>query len=260
MQEISADLVTGADGRLHPKANAFDGSVAANASDAAVARLQLDSAHSVGFSMQNAAKVKGNVGKDSVTFGRALKDTDVRLTSSGSGLKEELVLASPAAPDRFVFPLQLQGLTASIDASGDVVYRDEAGVERARTPHGFMFDSKVDARSGERPTSFGVVYALIPNGKGTALEVRLERAWLNDPARVWPVTVDPTMTPVYTNPDDTYVQYWYPADNSHDTQLKVGTYNGGADKAKSFLHFDTSAVTGKVVSSARLLLDFAAFL
>ncbi len=39
--------------------------------------------------------------------------------------------------------------------------------------------------------SQGVTYALIAFKGGTALEVRLDRAWLDDPARRYPVTVDP---------------------------------------------------------------------
>lgn len=238
-QEIGTDLVAGKDGRLHNnKANAFDASLASDANEGSLARLQLDDRHSVGFAIQNAARVKAAVGKDTVTYGRALKDADVRMTSTRTGLKDEIVLASPAAPDRFVFPLQLQGLTASIDADGNVIYRDEAGVERARTPHGFMSDASLDPASHERPTSFGVTYALIPYGKGTALEVRLDRAWLDDPARTWPVVVDPQLD-VATYPDDTYVMSGFHRDSSYDAELKVGTYNGGSQVGRSYVRFDT---------------------
>jgi hypothetical protein len=254
-QDIDTDLVAGSNGRTRNKANAFSVSLAADSTDGAVASLELDASHSVAFGIQDAAKVKAEKSaKDAktVTYPQVAKGVDVRFTSTATGLKEEIVLASAAAPDRYLFPLKLKGLTASIDEKGDVVYRDSTGRERARTPHGFMTDAAVDPRSGEAPMSFGVTYALVPQGHGVALEVRLDRAWLSDPARVWPVTVDPTLTPSYTGPDDTYVQSSFNANNSGDTQLKVGTYNGGGDKARSFLHFDTSAVNGKVINSARL--------
>lgn len=162
------------------------------------------------------------------------------------------MLASPAAPDRFVFPLQLKGLTASIDAGGDVVYRDQAGVERARTPHGYMYDSNVDPRSDEPATSLGVDFSLIPYGRGgTALVVTLDRAWLDDPGRQYPVVVDPEFV-ANTEYDDTYVMKNFTRNNSADPELKVGTYDGGAHIGRSYLHFNTDPIRGKVIHWGRL--------
>lgn len=141
----------------------------------------------MGFALDGAGKVEAKGDKHSVTYFKVRKDTDMRLTSRRGGVKDELVLASPAGPDRFVFPLERKGLTTSLDETGNVIYRDEAGVERARTTHGFMTDANIDPRSGEAPMSVGVDYALIPWKGGTALEVRLDRAWLDDPDRQYPV-------------------------------------------------------------------------
>ncbi len=250
-QEINTTLRLAKDGRLHNNATGFDLSVASNATDASVARLDLDASHSVGFGLEGAAKVNGKASKDATTYSAAWRDTSLNLISRRNGLKEDLVLASPAAPDRFVFPLKLKGLAASIDAKGDVVYRDESGAERARTPHGFMADAKVDPRSGEPATSLGVHFALIPSKGRTALEVTLDRAWLNDPARAYPVTVDPEFITA-TAADDTYVMSGFSRDNSSDTELKVGTYDGGAHIGRAYLHFDTSAIQGKVIQWGRL--------
>ena len=222
-------------------------SVADSAADAALVDVVLDAAHSVGFSLEGAAKVKGEADRKSVTYIKVRKDTDVVITSRANGIKEELVLASPAAPDRFVFPLKLRGLTASIDDAGDVVYRDEAGAERGRTPHGFMTDSNIDPLSNEPPLSHGVVYALIPHGKGTALKVRLDRAWLDHPARHYPVVVDPQLATA-ARADDTYVMNSDPSANSSENILKVGTFNGGYDIARAFMHFDTGAINYATLS------------
>ncbi len=252
-QDIDTELVAGKDGRLHNKAGAFDLSVATKATDASVARLGLDATHSVGFSLEGAANAKGKATEEATTFSGARKDTQLRLTSRPNGLKEELVLASAAAPDRFVFPLQLKGLTASIDGDGNVIYRDESGLERARTPHGYMYDANVDPRSGEAPTSYGVDFALIASGKGgTALEVTLDRAWLDDPARQYPVVVDPEFVTA-TGADDTYVMSNIaPNSAATETELKVGTYDGGTHVARAFLHFNTAPISGKVIQWGRL--------
>ncbi len=248
---IDDTLGASKDGRRGNAANVFDLSVADSSTDKAVARLAIDDKHSVGFALDGAAKVKGKADQRSVTYPKVHKDTDMRLTSRPTGVKEDLVLASGAAPDRFVFPLELKGLTASLNETGDVVYRDEAGVERARTPHGFMTDANIDPRSGEAPMSLGVAYALIPSDKGTALEVRLDRAWLDDPARAWPVTVDPQLV-AWAGNDDTYVMSGFHRDNSYDAELKVGTYDGGSHVGRSYIHFDTAALAGAGISSADL--------
>lgn len=174
----------------------------------------------------------------------------MRLTSRPGGVKEELILSGPGAPDRFVFPLKLKGLTAAMDGV-DIVYRDSKGVERARTNRGYMYDSKVDELSDEPAFSEGVTYALIAYGKGTALQMRLDRAWLDSPDRAWPVVVDPEVHVNY-NWDDTYVMSPYSTNYTGDPELKVGTFNGGGNVARAFMHFGTAEFTHSNVTMAYL--------
>jgi hypothetical protein len=251
--DIDDGLAAPRDGRRRNGANAFGLSIAENSTDKALARLIIDDKHSVGFALDGAAEVKAKGDAKSATYAKVKKDTDLRLTSLRSGVKEELVLASPAAPDRFVFPLELKGLTAALDDAGNVIYRDGTGVERARTPHGFMTDARIDPRSGESEMSLGVDYALIPWKGGTALEVRLDRAWLNDPDRQYPVTVDPDIHHAAWG-DDTYVMSGFYRDNSYDAELKVGTYDGGAHIGRAFMHFDTGVFAGATVQNAEMHL------
>lgn len=252
--EIDSTLIPVAGGKLKNKANSFGLELADYSNAKTLAKLQLDKSHSVSFGIDQAAKVKGKVVKDSVTYSKVTKFTDVRLTSQRNGLKEELILSSPDAPTRFVFPLILQGLTASIEANGDVVYKDSKGDEWARTPHGFMFDSNLDPRSDESAVSTAVDYALIPHGKGVALEVSLDRGreWIHSPDRVWPITVDPQIHAVRTWGDDTYVMRNFTRNNSADPELKVGTYDGGVHIGQSYAHFDTAPLAGKQINSATL--------
>lgn len=248
---IDSDLAASSQRVRRSKANSFTLELADDANAAAIANIRLDEAHSVGFALEGAAAVTARTDARTSTYARARTGVDVRLSSRAEGLKEELVLSSLAAGSRFVFPLALNGLNAAIDDSGDVVYRDAAGTERARTPHGFMTDSAIDPRSGEPALSTGVTYALIPHPRGSALEVRLDRAWLADPARVWPVIVDPQIA-VATFADDTYVMSGFHRDSSHDLELKVGTYDGGAHVGRSYMRFDTSAINNKTLNWAQL--------
>lgn len=94
-------------------------------------------------------------------------------------------------------------------------------------------------------------------GKGRAvLTLTPEAQWLADPARVFPVTVDPTYASAnVTTSFDTFVSKAYPtATYSTSTEIKIGTYNGGADAARSFLTFPLASIRGKQIVSASLSL------
>lgn len=48
------------------------------------------------------------------------------------------------------------------------------------------------------------------------------------------------------------MQKSWSSDQSGSTELKLGTYNGGADVARSFIHFNVSSLIGKHITSATL--------
>ncbi|WP_153022609.1 DNRLRE domain-containing protein [Luteimicrobium xylanilyticum] len=76
--------------------------------------------------------------------------------------------------------------------------------------------------------------------------------FLSDPATVFPVVVDPTISLKFTF--DTYVQTDATIDESSKTSLQMGTYDGGTTKARVFFTISTPQVKGKVVSSATMKL------
>jgi YD repeat-containing protein len=105
-----------------------------------------------------------------------------------------LVLHSRKAPSTYRFPLRLTGVTARVDeADGSVVYEDENGEPVFRTPRPWMMDSAYGDRVPGQ-TSLGASYHLVVGADGgQVLELRLSQTWLQDPARVYPVKVDPTL-------------------------------------------------------------------
>jgi lysophospholipase L1-like esterase len=248
---IETGLRAGDGATVENKANEFGLNLAEQADSNSLAKVEMDPDHSISMRLQGADDIEGDIRKDSVTYEDARTDTDLKLTSKRNGFKEELILSSADAPDRFVYPLVLEGLTAAVEGAGDVVYRDAEGVERARTPHGFMYDSNVDPNSGEPAISNGVTFAIIPHGAGQALEIKLDREWLNSPDREWPVTVDPD-TYVFTKGDDTFVMSPFTQNYSTLNELKVGKPDSSSSVARAFLHFDTSQLNGVNVTSSYL--------
>jgi hypothetical protein len=111
-----------------------------------------------------------------------------------AGIKETLVLRSPDAPSSWTFPLVLSGLTPRLTGTGTVELLDTAGTAVAWFPHGHMQDSNVDPHSGSPAESTGVTFRLETQDGMPVLRVDADQAWLHDPARVYPVRVDPTTT------------------------------------------------------------------
>ncbi|MFJ9779914.1 LamG-like jellyroll fold domain-containing protein [Amycolatopsis sp. NPDC101161] len=249
---IDTSVHGGPDGRWHETANSVGVDFAGNAADSALATLTVDNGHTISYGLQGARAVTPRVDGHAATYAGALAGTDVALEPTTTGLKESLVLHSATAPSTWVFPLSLTGLTPRIETDGSVSLLDGAGAIRQRIPRGYAFDAKVDPVSGVPATTYAVGYELTQVAGKPALKVTLDPKWLADPARVFPVTVDPTFT---DTPASTYAEIGAPGDHSMEKTVKIGSYNSGPDSANTFLQFpkdlDGSQVT---VSSATLKL------
>jgi uncharacterized protein DUF6531 len=217
-------------------------------------RIGFGPGKAVGWTLQGASLPDPLVSGTTATYTEVLPETDVVLDTFHSGEKETLILKSARAPSSFVFELDLQGLTAGLDAEGGVSLRDGAGVVLLRIPPGYMEDANVGAASGEAKTSHAVAYELLTvNGK-PALKVSADKAWLADPARKWPVKLDPTVVvPVSAT---TYIQQGIlNTDVSGETQLKSGqSPDDSSILARSLFKFPdfSSSYLGQRITSANL--------
>ncbi|MEU3075689.1 LamG-like jellyroll fold domain-containing protein [Streptomyces laurentii] len=213
---------------------------------------------SVGFSVQDVAHAPGEAVDSTITYRDIRPGTDLRFVAGGASVKEVITLNSPDAASEWVFPLYTRGLTARLESTGAVAFRDSAGGVRATMPAGWMEDSNLAPNSNQGEISNGVRYELVDIAGGQALKVSLDAEWLHDPKRVFPVKVDPSVTTVTGTPasSGTYVESPYNVNFSGDTNVKVGTYDKGGHKAAAFLRFAgvESALKNAWVISARLAL------
>ena len=78
-------------------------------------------------------------------------------------------------------------------------------------------------------------------------------AWLGAAARVFPVTVDPSVSSVNSN-GTTYVLSGYTSDFSGGPEIDAGTYDGGTNVARTFMKFDgvSSSLANDNVLGVRL--------
>jgi hypothetical protein len=218
-----------------------------------IAAVELDG-RSIGFALEGMTSASlGTVEGDRISYLDALPGVDLVYESKANGLKELLILdAAPARPLSFRFPLALQGLTPRSEADGAISLLGIDGKVEFFIPAGSMSDSARDPESGEAAFSEAVEYELERNGADYVLEVTPDLAWLQDPRRVYPVEIDPSVTKYPTL--DTFVQTGVTSGQSGSDELKAGTFDSGSTKARSLLKFDLSSLSGKEILNATLSL------
>ncbi|MFJ7067895.1 LamG-like jellyroll fold domain-containing protein [Streptomyces sp. NPDC101115] len=218
-------------------------------------RLEAGDRAAITYAIEGAAHTRGKVSGSVITYPKIRPSADLELIVGGESVKETLVLKDAKAPSVWRFPLALEGLTAKLDGYGGISFVDAVGRQQAWMPAGWMEDSNKAPNSNEGVISSGVGYDIVREGGRQVLVVTLDKNWLSDPQRVFPVKVDPSVERAGAS-TGTYVQASYNQNFSSDTVLKVGTSNGGANRSASFLRFDgiNASLKNAYVLGAKLQL------
>lgn len=247
-QPIDTTLVRQADGRWVEKANSVAVQFAASATDPALVTVGFAPGQSVSYALAGAAAVPASVSSASVTYPGVLPATDLVLSSTAAGAKESLVLRSPRAAATWIFPLHLTALTAVQEPDGSIALRDAAGRTVGVIPAAYAFDSRIDPVSGEHASTHAVTYRLLSTGGGVELAMSLDPGWLRDPARHFPVTVDPTTNTAQA--PTTYVETTAAdiGDHSMEPTIRIGSWDAGTHRANSFISFPASGLDGSGVA------------
>ncbi len=211
-----------------------------------------------------ARSVEPRVEGNRVVYPGVFDGADLAYVVTGEALKEEIVLHEAPADATYRFTLQLGGVTARSLPDGAIGFFPTGegvadGPPLFTMPKPFMFDGAEDRKSPHgRVWSDKVTQTVEQRGSEFTVTVKADRAWLAEPGRKYPVTIDPTvkLQPTPTTGQD--VQIWSDTPTRNDGssyQLSVGTDPYGV--ARSLLRFDTSVVpTGTSLSSAKLRLYY----
>ncbi|MEU8888721.1 DNRLRE domain-containing protein [Streptomyces sp. NPDC048442] len=204
-----------------------------------------------------APAVKG----DTVTYKDPKSGADLVYQVGAGQVKENIVLAKrPGGPLSFTFKLSTDGLIPKARKDGSIAFFSETSKHPVLViPAPYMTDAKKSASSAYGQVSTDkVTQKLARDGKGWKLTVTPDAAWLADPARQYPVTVDPTLTvaPQPGQSQDTMVLSDTPEEN-FGASWKMSVGKTGAGVARSLLKFPLDQIPAKTkIDSARLGLYF----
>ncbi len=154
----------------------------------------------------------------SVRYLDVFNDVDLEYVLQGDEVKENLILKSKNAERSFTQVFRFNGLTPVKQEDGTIALVDTEGNIVFRLERFLMVDAKGE-ESQAIETSFTHV------GDSWELTIRPDEGWLNDPERVYPVVVDPTVTtPItYADIDDAHVTKTLPSSNFYNSYiLKTG--------------------------------------
>jgi large repetitive protein len=286
-QPISTALTAGSGGRLREQANSVGVSLAPSSAGAPAAApaalpetvpspspsatagpgssqlvdLTLGSGESAGWSLAGASGVTAQVSGATASYPGILPGTTLELTGTATGVKESFVLSGPGAPTSWVFPMDLQGLSLSTDAEGDVDLVDSAGSEVATLPQPYAYDSASNTADDLPDETFAMQYQITTYDGGPAVELSLPASYTAS-ALTYPVTVDPTVVESIAGDDQTtYIEYGKTADYSTSDYMLLGSNNSGTNYGVPLLKFPAVPTDdGDHITAATLSLwdEFAA--
>ncbi|TNC25093.1 PA14 domain-containing protein [Amycolatopsis alkalitolerans] len=230
----------------HPLAPSFG----PTANDPALVSVQVG-ADQASLALQGAGAAPAKTNGSTVSYAGALPKTDLTYTTSAGEVKEALTLATAPATGQWSFALATHGLTPVLAKDGSVQLLNAAKQTEIVIPAPQAWDSA--GNNGQTaPGQTTGTYTLTPTPAGWTLTVSVDEGWLHDAKRVYPVTVDPTMTysPSTLN--------WYKSDGASgtDTVVKVGNSqsgtNGGDTYLRTVTQFPLSTLAGQNVVGSRV--------
>jgi len=257
-QNIDDTLVEAhaADYAYENRANSYTALLPADLGTAPV-KFELGS-HWVNFALVGAAGPV-NISANTASYPNALPGVSVQYTSLNDELKETLTIAGPDQGS-FSFDLATSpGLTAQAGALGSVDFVDRSG----KTVFGFLPPYMVDA-AGAR--SSAIYVQLIAVRGMELLSISADQSWLRNPARAFPVVIDPTVTISYSGSSivKTYTganQDCYIVSSSPTTSFCGGRsiYVGYSSPAidRSLLQFNVSIPQDANILEADLAMDLS---
>ncbi len=148
-----------------------------------------------------------------VVYENLFEDTDVEYITSGSSLKENLVVKEAREDYTYSFEIQTNKIDIRQGEDGQIGFYKEGTEELLYViPKMYMWDA--DGRESD-----AIEVSLTTKNKKSTLTIMADAEWINAQERVFPVTIDPTLesTNSSTGSDSRIVLNQYVASGNPDT-------------------------------------------
>lgn len=196
---------------------------------------------------------------DSVaTYDKVLPDTQIVYEIRGKKLKESLVFSAPPTKNTFSFRFHYENLYPSLSENGEVLFYKDSNKQ---TDPVFIIAAPYMYDSGEGYSS-NIAVELTPTSDGCVYTITPDANWLNDPERVYPVVLDPTVSTSLTQTEihDNTVHQSDPNTNYINAdRLYVGSVvlSSGTFESRTYIKFPrvTSIPTGAFILNATMTLN-----
>ncbi len=258
-RDLDLALVPDAAGVLHGRAAPATAVRVSGRSGGAVAVVPT-TAGQLQVSVPGAADTAGVASGNVMRFARALQGADLTVRETVDGFEESLVLPDATGPAAHTLAFALPARASARQTPGGVEFLDAAGVVLGVLGNGIATDAASSFGGGGQETP--VNSRLVSQTGQTALvSVELDPTWLAAPARVFPVTIDPTFyvsgaTGAAGNADTWVMTSFSNTSQYNSNELRVGTPDGGASVARSYLRFDLTGLPQPIlVNEAHVLVN-----
>ncbi len=176
--------------------------------------------------------------KNYLEYTNVFPNTDLVYDVTDAGVNEALRLNSkPETAPVWTWQVDAAGLTAVKNDDGGITFSDATGASAFSIPAPTMWDSSGTYNKAD--ASAPVRLSLLQQGASYLISVAPDKAWLADPARVYPVSVDPslgssdddsemayrTTDGVHTNLTNTNNHVWIGNSNGNGVWRTVVHYN-----------------------------------
>lgn len=163
-------------------------------------------------------------------------------------VKESIILNEITEITTFKTVISADGLSAYLNADNSVVFTDQTGkiVFNILTPH--MFDSADEV-------SYDIDVTLTPQGEDYVLAITPNAQWLHAEERVYPITIDPTIT-LDTSASNVLDTYTYPGDTeirNNESKVYIGNKLVNGTRKKHIAYFKLKSVPS--IPSNTIILD-----
>lgn len=221
-------------------------SLAERADDASLVSVDVEGKR-VSLGLAGAAPSRLRVDGSKGHYRDVLPGTDVEYEITPGEVKETIVLHRRPERAQWRFRLDAGGFTPEAAPDGTVRFTDDKGAVKLVMPPIETWDSTGDEDTP--PATTGGAYTLERDGDHWALTVSVDRKWLDDPAREYPVRVDPTFS--FGVVDS--AAYRTDGTTCQNCGLRIGNSQAAGDTYnRSALRFDYSSLHGKTVVGARV--------